>query len=331
MSYLTKLQFLVMVMAFLISFAGFSESSAEEPAGFAVVELFTSEGCSSCPPGEAALSNIRSWALDENSNVYTIAWHVDYWDSLGWPDPFGTGVATERQRWYARLLNSSRYTPQVIVNGRYIADYAGDSSEIRKIVSQKMESTGGISLESHIADYRSDGLIVNFSLEDRDRYDVEAVLVEENLISTPTAGENRNRELHHVSTVRAAGRAESNSYSIELSVADGVNGANASVIVLVRSVGEAEIIGAMRLDLPTALVGSVRGSVLDSDGVPITDSVLQFCTELLCIPVVTDESGEFLISDLAPGPYLVKTGEASIPIEVTVEAGAVQVLDVVIN
>jgi hypothetical protein len=78
-----------------------------------VLELYTSEGCSSCPPAEAKLA-----ALAERSDVIALAFHVDYWDALGWQDRFGLQAAVLRQQRYAHSLGrSSVYTPQFIING----------------------------------------------------------------------------------------------------------------------------------------------------------------------------------------------------------------------
>ncbi|HBP18396.1 MAG TPA: hypothetical protein DEA08_11505, partial [Planctomycetes bacterium] len=77
-------------------------SSARRP--FAVVELFTSEGCSSCPPAEQLLNEISAHARRQGRNVICLAWHVDYWDRLGWKDPFASSRHTVRQRLYNRAL-----------------------------------------------------------------------------------------------------------------------------------------------------------------------------------------------------------------------------------
>jgi hypothetical protein len=85
----------------------------------AVIELFTSEGCSSCPPAEALIGE-----LAERPGVLALAFHVDYWDSLGWRDRFALPEAVQRQDQYAKLLgHSTVYTPEVVLDGR--ADYVG--------------------------------------------------------------------------------------------------------------------------------------------------------------------------------------------------------------
>jgi hypothetical protein len=79
----------------------------------AVVELFTSQGCASCPPADALLTS-----LAEDADVIALAYHVDYWDYIGWTDTFGAEENSDRQRAYAKSWGSSRiYTPQMVVNG----------------------------------------------------------------------------------------------------------------------------------------------------------------------------------------------------------------------
>lgn len=79
----------------------------------AVVELFTSQGCAQCPPADALLTG-----LAEEGEVVALAYHVDYWDYVGWADTFGDAVYSDRQRAYAKSWGSSRiYTPQMVVNG----------------------------------------------------------------------------------------------------------------------------------------------------------------------------------------------------------------------
>lgn len=79
----------------------------------AVVELFTSQGCASCPPADALLTSLAA-----EQDVVALAYHVDYWDYVGWQDTFGKGDYSDRQRAYAKSWGSSRiYTPQMVVNG----------------------------------------------------------------------------------------------------------------------------------------------------------------------------------------------------------------------
>ena len=77
-----------------------------------VLELFTSQGCSSCPPADALLGE-----LVRRPGVIGLAWHVDYWNSLGWTDPYARPAWTERQRSYAKYLRGEVFTPALVVNG----------------------------------------------------------------------------------------------------------------------------------------------------------------------------------------------------------------------
>lgn len=87
---------------------------AEEAARPIVLELFTSQGCSSCPPADALLREIAR----ERADVLALAFHVTYWDRLGWPDPYALPAATERQRGYAGISHAgTMYTPQAVVEG----------------------------------------------------------------------------------------------------------------------------------------------------------------------------------------------------------------------
>lgn len=89
----------------------------EGPGGPVVVELFTSQGCSSCPPADRILDTLA--AAGPEAALAPLAFHVDYWDELGWPDPFASPAWTERQRQYAHALGDDRvYTPELVVGGR---------------------------------------------------------------------------------------------------------------------------------------------------------------------------------------------------------------------
>src|ERR1700754_3293098 len=88
-----------------------------EGKGFAVVELFTSGACSSCPPADELVARIQK--EDKDKQVYILAYHVDYWNRLGWKDVFSSADYSKRQNEYANWLNlQSVYTPQIVVNGK---------------------------------------------------------------------------------------------------------------------------------------------------------------------------------------------------------------------
>jgi hypothetical protein len=102
---------LIMALGLLAAMPAGAEDIRVQPK--AVVELFTSQGCSSCPPADALFAE-----LGQRSDLVTLAYHVDYWDYIGWPDTFGAEANSDLQRDYASSWGSARiYTPQMIVNG----------------------------------------------------------------------------------------------------------------------------------------------------------------------------------------------------------------------
>jgi len=103
------------LLAVLLTVAAFGPAMAGETRDKpkAVLELFTSQGCSSCPPADAMLEQ-----MSKNPDYIALAYHVDYWDYIGWPDTYGTKANSDRQRDYAASWGSSRiFTPQMVVNG----------------------------------------------------------------------------------------------------------------------------------------------------------------------------------------------------------------------
>jgi len=104
---------LIASSAAFLAFAGLSHADSVTAQPKAVVELFTSQGCAQCPPADALLTS-----LAERGDVVALAYHVDYWDYIGWEDTFGAKSFSDRQRSYAKSWGSSRiYTPQMVVNG----------------------------------------------------------------------------------------------------------------------------------------------------------------------------------------------------------------------
>jgi len=100
-------------LAAVLAIAAPAAAETLRPHPKAVVELFTSQGCASCPPADALLSSLAG-----DADVIALAYHVDYWDYVGWPDTFGSSDNSNLQRSYAKGWNSSRiYTPQMVING----------------------------------------------------------------------------------------------------------------------------------------------------------------------------------------------------------------------
>jgi hypothetical protein len=135
---------LSLVLAAAVAAAAFVSPPAEAGDVKGVVELFTSQGCSSCPPADKVFGDV----IDQNG-VIGLAWHVDYWDYLGWKDTFSSAAATERQRAYARGIGERGvYTPQIIVNGGTVAQ----NLSFRQSIDSALSGSLPVSLDAKVSD-----------------------------------------------------------------------------------------------------------------------------------------------------------------------------------
>lgn len=132
------------MLAFALALSIPVGSQAGEPGSRPiVVELFTSQGCSSCPPADALLRELST----QRADVLALAFHVTYWDRLGWPDPFALPEATERQRGYTRISQAgTMYTPQMVVDGTRDVVGSDRSGVQAALAAARPVATAGISL-----------------------------------------------------------------------------------------------------------------------------------------------------------------------------------------
>lgn len=190
---------------------GGAAQPAPEPAAarpVVVVELFTSEGCSSCPAADAALARLARQQPVADARVVALGEHVDYWDRLGWKDPFSSRRFSDRQRRYTAVLGGDRlYTPQMIVDGR--DELVGsDEAEARRAVARAARDRKvRVRLQAGAAaDDAGTSLPVEVVVE-RDGVaggaaDVLLAVSEDNLTSDVRRGENRGRRLAHAAVLR---------------------------------------------------------------------------------------------------------------------------------
>lgn len=158
----------------------------------ALVELYSSEGCSSCPPAEAWVSDLKaSPALWKD--IFPVVFHVDYWDGLGWPDRFARAAFTERQRTYAaRLGQDSVYTPEFITNGH---EWRGWFEGGR--IPAEVETTGELSLDVKSAGELISARFLPGSGTGSESYTLNIALLGFNVLSDVKRGENSGRKLQH--------------------------------------------------------------------------------------------------------------------------------------
>jgi hypothetical protein len=193
--------------------------AAKSETGFAVVELFTSEGCSSCPRADDVLNALAEEASSDGRPVYTLAFHVDYWDKIGWRDPYSASWATQHQQAYVGALQAQGlYTPQMVVNGReeFIGSHA---ARARSSIARERSKPSSQQLQLH-ARRDPERVVVSYALSAAPPPNalVRVALVEEEATTDVLAGENAGRRLRHVHVVRAFGSAPA-AKSGELSIA----------------------------------------------------------------------------------------------------------------
>jgi hypothetical protein len=176
----------------LVLATGCARAQPSVPSTPAVVELYTSQGCSSCPPADAVLGE-----LAQLPNVVALAFHVAYWDDIGWPDPFALPIAVQRQERYVHMLGvPSAFTPQAVVDGR--ASFVG--SDKRRILAAMLEPRDTIPIALAVADGELTVTIPD--RRDQEGYEVNLAAYRPQAQTPVKRGENSGRTLTEYNIVR---------------------------------------------------------------------------------------------------------------------------------
>ena len=173
------------------------------PRRAVVVELFTSEGCSSCPPADELLGRLRQDLSAKNIQVIPLGFHVDYWNSLGWKDRFSSAEFTQRQEQYTHALKvDGPYTPEMVVNGE--VEFVGnDTGQAQRTIRQQASELETAQVK--IAPAGADQLTIQVkgpAAPSGGNALVMLAITEDNLSTQVGAGENGGRTLHHAAVVR---------------------------------------------------------------------------------------------------------------------------------
>lgn len=198
---------LLSVIFMLTGFSPFSQQhlkrqeSRAVKTSIVVMELFTSQGCSSCPPADALLA---AYAKPGNEQIIPLSFHVDYWNRLGWADPFSSRQYSDRQQWYSRYLPGGRvYTPQLVVNGRY-ETVGNNRAAVTKLIT---EAAGNeVMGEIEVRDIAIDKNSIRFhyaSSHIREDAVLNIALVQKEATTHIRAGENEGVTLTNRNIVRS--------------------------------------------------------------------------------------------------------------------------------
>lgn len=215
--------------------------------GFAVVELFTSEGCSSCPPADELLAKLEKESAGKE--LFVLAYHVDYFDRLGWKDTFGSPEYSKRQVQYGQWLRLPQiYTPQVIVNGS--SEFIGsEEASIRGAISKQLatKATAEIKLQAHLSEnsfkvhYQASGALQGSNLL--------IAIVQKAARTNVARGENEGRILSHVQIVRKLQNeklTEAGNGAVSVTLPKGYNEKDWEVIGLLQNQSNGQVIAAAK-------------------------------------------------------------------------------------
>ncbi len=255
---MTRLALILLLVACL-AFASWREprkqpSEDAAPTGnaapFALVELFTSEGCSSCPPADRLLAHLAAEARDRGDPVFTLSFHVDYWNYLGWADPYSDPAFSARQRAYSKALRKGVYTPQMIVNGRR-AFVGSDAARARRNLADALQRPAPLTLSAGVSPVTAEGvLLVSYAAPGLPADAVvHLAVVERGLSQNVTRGENTGRTLNHENVVRVFETLAAPHGKVTLALPEALYLANASLIAYAQDVKTMAVLGATSVDL----------------------------------------------------------------------------------
>jgi hypothetical protein len=200
------MRWVLLPLTVAVSMSGGQTAPAAAPVPV-VVELFTSEGCSSCPPADALLSKLAREQSVPGAQIIPLGMHVTYWNSLGWKDPASLQSATDRQQHYGAEWSTDRiYTPQAVVDGReelVASDEAGLTRAISRAARQPHARV------AFTAAIEEDWIVTTLAVSDvpadvKEPLDAAFFVTEDRLTSVVKRGENGGRTLHHDAVVRLA-------------------------------------------------------------------------------------------------------------------------------
>ena len=215
--------------------------------GFALVELFTSEGCSSCPAADELLAR---YAGGTDREIYMLGYHVDYWNYLGWKDPFSRPEYSLRQQQYAASLGlGSIYTPQVIVNGR-TAFVGSDERQLKTALQEAYRQGSPTPISIEITMTSGQQARISYRTRLLAGQQIHFALIQRHAVSDVRRGENSGRQLHHLNVVRVFKSSLRPEGSLEFQVPDGISRGDCKIIAFIQDSNTMAVTGAGDMALP---------------------------------------------------------------------------------
>ncbi len=251
---MTKLVLLLVAVLASLSVSPSDARRADAPAPV-LVELFTFEGCSSCPPADALLQQLDRTQPVSGAQLIVLSEHVDYWNHIGWADPYSSRFFSDRQSVYSdRFGLRSVYTPQMVVDGA--TEFVGGDARLASQAVQKalagpkvVVSISGVSLDASktlLAHVETGALPENSKVRKADVYLVAALSHAESQV---LRGENSGRRLSHVDVVQSLTKVgsieagKSFSQDVHIKLAPRTDPANLRVIAFIQQPGQRQVLG----------------------------------------------------------------------------------------
>ena len=235
-----------------VLFARRGPASAVPATGPIVVELFTSEGCSSCPPADALLQKFDRQPYP-GVQLIVLSEHVDYWNHIGWQDPYSEAAFSERQSAYGKELGlESVYTPQMVVDGT--REFVGSSPEAAEAALKK--ASAGLKVPLKISDVRVEGDSLKAHVETAAlpgtvrAADVVLAIALDQAESQVKGGENSGRHLTHVAVARSVSKVgsiavgQAFSQDVQVHLGPGVGKSKLRLVAFLQEPGPGKILGA---------------------------------------------------------------------------------------
>ena len=247
----------------LIVSAAFANGSAASPEAAVpvLVELFTAEGCSSCPPADTLLEKMLEAQPAAGAQIVALGEHVDYWDRLGWKDRFSSAAFTARQQRYAaRSKNQDVYTPQMVVDGQE-AFVGSDLNAARRAIERAIAAPHGVvRVAFDMSIPKVIGLTVGVSnlpaVSPGDRADIVVAVTEDRLQTDVKRGENQGKKLTHAAVVRdfrtaAEAPGASGSADVKIKLEPEWVRAHLKVVAFVQERGSRRVLASSATAVPT--------------------------------------------------------------------------------
>ncbi len=222
-----------------------SQGAASQPV---VVELFTSQGCSSCPPADALLTE-----LAKQPGVIALSMHVDYWDYIGWKDPFASPLVTKRQHGYSKAFGKRYvYTPQMVIDGR-LESVGSRRDEVEGLIDRAGAEPKPLTLRFEEGD--GGAVVIPAGDAPDEGATVWLAVYDESHDTDIGSGENRGRRLHYSHVVRELeeiGRWHGEEMVVPLDLAAAAARGRNGCAVIVQRGRTGPVLGALAMDLPAA-------------------------------------------------------------------------------